>query len=540
MWIPRAGLLGVLFLAPLGAQFAPTSRPPATTAQDETPKDPLGRDTPRGAVLGFLAAAHSGDLDVAAQFLDTRGRGDDANLLTQQLLTVLDRRLPPRLQDLSDKPEGSLRDFRTEKDLVGTIPSLEGDVDISLERVARGKSTPIWLFSRATLDRIPGLYKEVDAISIDAFLPPFLTNTRLGGIPLFEWLWAFVGLPAVYLFTVLLDRILSRLAGYARRRLRNRRDLPNPEVVPLPVRLLLIAAVIDRMAFAVSLSLFTRQIWASIASVLVIAACVRLAILLNDKIELHFRRRLLKTGNMGATSVLRLGRRVLDILVIFIGLIVGMRHFGLNAGAVLAGLGVGGLAVAFAAQKTLENVLGGISIIFDRVVRVGDVLKVGDTLGAVEDIGLRSTLIRTRDRTLYSVPNGQIANLSLENLSARDKFWFHPSLSLRYDTTVAQMRSVVAGIRKLLEQHPRVEPNSFFVRFIRFGASSLDLDIFAYVTASDWNQFLETQGELLLRLMEIVQAAGAQIAQPSILLTGPATPPRQSTFAAPGEDRRAS
>ena len=112
-------------------------------------------------------------------------------------------------------------------------------------------------------------------------------------------------------------------------------------------------------------------------------------------------------------------------------LLVALYHFGLNPTAALAGLGVGGIAVALAAQKTLENVIGGISVIVDKVASVGDTLRVGGTVGTVEDIGLRSTRIRTLDRTLLSVPNGQIANLSLENLSARDKFWFHPKLCLR-------------------------------------------------------------------------------------------------------------
>ena len=98
-----------------------------------------------------------------------------------------------------------------------------------------------------------------------------------------------------------------------------------------------------------------------------------------------------------------------------------------------------GIAIALAAQKTLENVVGGVSLIFDRALHVGDFLKLGDTLGTVQDIGLRSTRIRTLDRTMVSVPNGQIANVSLENLSLRDKFWFHHILGLRYGTTSSQM-----------------------------------------------------------------------------------------------------
>jgi MscS family membrane protein len=181
----------------------------------------------------------------------------------------------------------------------------------------------------------------------------------------------------------------------------------------------------------------------------------------------------------------------------------------------LAGLGVGGIAVALAAQKTLENVIGGASIIFDGAVRVGDLLKVGETLGTVEDIGLRSTRLRTFDRTVFTVPNGQIANVSLENLSLRDSFWFHHIFSLRYETTAAQMRSVPQGITGLLEKYPLAKHFPMPVRFLRLGAYSLDVEIFAHLAVRDWGHFLELQGQLLLQVMEVIETEGARLAIPA-------------------------
>jgi MscS family membrane protein len=213
--------------------------------------------------------------------------------------------------------------------------------------------------------------------------------------------------------------------------------------------------------------------------------------------------------------MLRLARRAADGLFIFVGLLVTLYHFGVNPTAALAGLGVGGIAVALAAQKTLENVIGGVSLIFDEVARVGDVLKVGDTLGTVEDIGLRSTRIRTLDRSVISVPNGHIANMTLENLTSRDKFWFHPILSLRHGTTSSQVQVVLDGVRSLMQGSQHVKPDSVRVRFLRFGLSSLDVEVFAYVLAHDWNQFLEIQEGLLLRIMACIESAGVQIALPS-------------------------
>jgi MscS family membrane protein len=459
-----------------------------------------------------LSAGHKENYELAAQYLHTRLRGKSAAVLAHQLFVVLDRRLPAQLNQLSDKPEGSLPNpLRPDQDLVGTITSVNGNVDILLDRVEIGKGEFRWLFSGTTLESIPGLYDEVKVVSVDNVLPEVMVNTRLAGVALFEWFAALVCIPLLYMFTVLVSRLASPLAGELLRRLRKRPDLHNPDVVPGPLRLLFMAFVILWTISKVSLPLLARQFWSSTAAVIIIAACVWLFILLNGLVEELLRKRLVRR-HAGAASILRLGRRVIDLLAIFVGMLVGLHHFGVNPTAALAGLGVGGIAVALAAQKTLENVIGGASLIFDRPVRVGDSVKFAEIQGTVEDIGLRSIRIRTMDRTVVSVPNGQIANASLENISIRDKFWFHPSLSLRWETTASQMRSVLDGLNNLLAQQPHIERDSIRVRFLRFGTSSLDVEVFAYFFARDWGHFLEIQQELLLQIMEIVQAAGTQMA----------------------------
>ena len=133
----------------------------------------------------------------------------------------------------------------------------------------------------------------------------------------------------------------------------------------------------------------------------------------------------------------------------------------------------------------------------------------------MEHVGLRSTRIRTLDRTIVTVPNSQIANVSLETLSARDTFWFHPVVGLRYETTPEQLRGVIEGIRRLLADHRQVDRTSIRVRFIRLGSFSLDVDVFAYLRARDWNDFLEIQENLLFSVMRIVREAGTDVAFPS-------------------------
>ena len=146
-------------------------------------------------------------------------------------------------------------------------------------------------------------------------------------------------------------------------------------------------------------------------------------------------------------------------------------------------------------------------------------------MGTVLEVGWRSTSIRTLDRSIVSIPNGQLANLSLENLSSKDKLWFNPGVRLRYDTTAAQMRSILTGLDRLLKNHPQVEPTSIHVRFIQFGTSSLELDVFAYVMTSDRLEFLRIQEELLLRFMDTVEAVGAHIALQSPVYVDPTNAP---------------
>jgi len=214
-------------------------------------------------------------------------------------------------------------------------------------------------------------------------------------------------------------------------------------------------------------------------------------------------------------SMVQLGMKLSKIMAVIVGTLVIFYIAGINIAAVLTGLGIGGIAIAFAAQKTLENLFGGIMIISDQPIRVGDFCRAGEHLGTVENIGLRSTRIRTLERTIVSIPNGQLAQMSLENYAMRDKIWFHHTLQLRYETTGDQLRYILAGIREMLYEHSKVESSSARLRFIRFGKSSLDLEVFAYVLETTYETFLHIQEDLLLRIMDIIEASGSGFAFPT-------------------------
>jgi len=201
--------------------------------------------------------------------------------------------------------------------------------------------------------------------------------------------------------------------------------------------------------------------------------------------------------------------------VVIVTALVFLHRAGVDLTAILTGLGIGGLAIALGAQKTLENLIGGLMIITDEPVRVGDFCRFADQMGTVEDIGLRSTRIRTLSRTVIAIPNGQLAAENIENFTVRDKFWLRHLIGVRYETSADQLRYLLAGIRSMLYSHPKVERDGARIRFVGFGGSSLDLEIFAYVRATEMPEFLAIQEDLLLRIMDIIARAGTGIAFPS-------------------------
>jgi MscS family membrane protein len=543
--IVRLTAIGVFVVAVAAGLAQPRSPvadapPPQVPARTEPPADALGRSTPRGAVIGFLNAARKGDTELARYYLDTRLPGRAAADLAHQLFIVLDTRLPPRLTQISDAAEGSRANpLAPDQERIGTIDGPDGQILIALERVHRQPAGPIWLFSEETLAAVPAAYADAERMRAWAWMPKFVAEWRIGHVRVAEWLAILLGLPAFYLVIVLLNRVLTPPFRRLAQRKAPRDDGSLRNALPAPLRLLLVSAAGRWMFSSLPLSLLVRQTLTSAASVISLIAVTWLVILLVQIIERFLVRRLTPVQRSGTVSLLRVGRRILEVVIALGGMLAVLRYFGVNPTPVLAGLGVGGIAIALAAQKTLENIIAGASLIVDQAVRVGDALRVGTIEGTVEHIGLRSTRIRTLDRTVVSVPNSQIANMSLETLSARDKFWFHPTVGLRYGTTDAQMRLVLDGIRHVLIRNVAVETPSVRVRLLRFGTSSLDVDVFAYVLAMDWAHFLEIQEELLMRIGDVVQGAGTELAFPSQSLYVTNVEAISSRRPEPGTDSRA-
>ena len=226
----------------------------------------------------------------------------------------------------------------------------------------------------------------------------------------------------------------------------------------------------------------------------------------------------IRMQHRGGESILILVRRLSHIVIFLVAVIGAFALLGVNVTAALAGLGIGGLAVALGAQKTLENVIGGVSLLMDKAVQAGDVCKIGDQVGTVEDIGLRSLKLRTVDQNLLVVPNGLLAQIQFENLKSRPKLLIHQNFMLRIETQVDQLRLVVDTVERMLREHPAIEPDTARLRVVDFAGAAFELELFAYGKTADQRELTAIRQDVLLKIVEIVKAAGTGFAAPTRLI----------------------
>jgi MscS family membrane protein len=254
------------------------------------------------------------------------------------------------------------------------------------------------------------------------------------------------------------------------------------------------------------------------AHIALIAAVIALTWLLRRVLTLGFARARNMVWGKDRTStqsLMLLAEKLLKVLVVVVAILAILTIAGVNTKTALAGLGIGGVALALGAQKTVENFLGGVFLLSDRVLAVGDTCSISNRLGTVEDITLRSVRLRTLDQTLVSVPAGVLAQAGIENFASRHKILASTTLRVRYGTTADQLRSILAGLRRLLTENPKIETTRARVRLVNFGERAIEIELFAYVLTADFSEFLAVREDLLLRSTEVVESSGSAFAQPT-------------------------
>jgi MscS family membrane protein len=504
------------------SSLLPGQQPAATVS---TPKvvDPLGlgRETPRGTVIGFARAAQYESESAVLYFqpppTNRHVTPAEEQELATRLFTVLNTNFPASaLSSISNDIDGRGDDQLPRDQLViGGTRTVSEKFPITLVRLEDTHNVKLWFISRQTLDQVPEVYESLRFPQLANNLPAFLVKTRPLGMP--AWQWAAIILCAPV--AIALGWALGLLGRVALQFLRRLQSLPALPPRPLrhfgPGAMLLAVLIHYNFVFFIGASLLYRRYYQYVVLILLASAVYWAVTRATHWAFRGFAQRLTERGRLAERSLVSLSRRVLDVVIFVVIALLVLKQMDVNVTAALAGLGIGGLAIGLGAQKTFENLLGGISILTDKAIVVGDSCKIGDRAGTVEDIGLRSTKIRTEDRTLVSIPNGTVATATLENFRLRDKILCKQMLRLRYDLSPDHLRYVLAQLREMLARHPKIEESTARVRVMRFGENAVEVELYAYVLERDYGVFLATQEDLLLQMMETLERTGGAVALPS-------------------------
>jgi MscS family membrane protein len=547
MRAPRSRSVGPWLLAAIILGAAPAV---AGGPGEQHPLEPADLSSPRTALRGFrdradavfaevrtaeksiakatrtrrMIAAVVGCLDlreVAPSLAESQGR--QAAVCLKEVFDRIELPADADVPDAAAVERETLKRWR--------VPHTE----ITLVRVADGPREGEWLFSADTVQRAEEFFRLVRDLPYraDAGSPgfhdlyvrasgwmipdawvlalPAWARAEVFGESVWRWLAA-IGLLAVGVGCVGLVYRLARRATAAHAH----RLASHVLACAAPASLIAAAFAIDylltyQVRLTGDLLLATK---ATLRVVAIVGGILLVLCLLRQLADLVIHSRGLRPGTID-TQLVRLGFKILTLLAVAWMVIVGASYLGLSVAPLLAGLGVGGLAVALAAQHTIENVIAGLVLFADKPVRIGDSCRFGDVQGTVEQIGLRSTRVRCPDRTLISIPNSEFAKLQLTNFTRRDRILLRTVLTLRYETTADQLRYLLATLRQMLAMHPRIAADSVRVRFTGYGEWALNVEVFALADPAEAAEFLAIQEDVLLQVMDVVREAGCDFAFPS-------------------------
>ena len=530
-WTLLTMLLSVLAWASAGNAEEPV----------EHPLEPPDRSSPHATMNTFLGSIDRAwelyqDRDPAVRDVFARARGcldlsgtpplvvsevsAETALVLKDVLDRIELPPPPAIPDAADVALTGIARW--------TVPHTE----ITLHRVAEGPRAGEWLFSPETVARAAEFLERVSHLPyqpgragghvaelrsasravlllklVESMPPAF--KSQLGPMPVWQWF-------GLVVFVTVLALGIAGIAWVARRW--RAADLPGRRlgdflvtqaltVLPVVGGLMLRRLFVLPGGPAVTLELVFTVIGVLGSMWLVWLAGARLG---------DFAAGL---GSSGARPLKRqLVRAVFRVatIVFVTGITVkALYTFGVPVAGLVAGLGVGGLAIALAAQSTLENFIGGIILYADQPVKVGDFCRFGDGRGLVEDVGPRSTRIRTLDRTVVTIPNATFAKMELENLSGRDRILLREKIRLRYETTREQLQGVMSALEAMLREHPRISDDRLRVRFNGLAEASLEIELYAYAETGDWPEFTRIREEVLLEVLEIVERSDTRLAVPT-------------------------
>ena len=482
--------------------------------QDIEFKDNFARDTPRSSFIGFLTTTDKFEFEQAVQYMDLRNLPHDVSRydgaeLARQLDFIIKRGMEINVNRLSAKESGQVVDGLPEyRDELGHLISKDGEQVLYMQRVPGLNDNFIWKISNASIALVPGLYDYFSYPDwVEYVRVRIPDDTGFLGVELFKWVIvlgaALVLFPIFWLVGLIVSRIISKPGAPLHDSIRKFFTRP----LPIVLVMLVLSSLLKELGLGARAQALVES------KTLMTVVIVWILFSLIDLIRENRKERFLAEGRADAHILGRPLANALKLLALLGATLIWLSNSGVEISALLAGLGVGGVALALALQKPIEDLLGAVSLYSQQPMQTGDLCKYGTVFGFIEEIGLRTTRIRTLSDTLVSVPNCIIAHGPIENFSARKKMLYHPELPLRYDTTMEQMKTIIAEIEAMARKHDKVFDDSVRACFTEFSQNSMIVKVRIYVDESNFGTYLAVVGELNMSIMRIIEDAGAHFAQ---------------------------
>lgn len=512
-------VLAVLSLAMPVAGFANTAlTDTAPKSEMPMPQDSFGRDTPRSTMQNFVKALSDKDMELTAKYLDSdflkKQKTPDAVIHDLKLALDKGGRLLPDLS-ISDKSEGDLADrLLSNLEKVGTIDVDDDKIDLLLIRKTDKDNVVYWQIYKETLDNLPKDLTENRTTLADAFGLDFFGDRQLLGHKISDvvsliiliaiglsllWggLWAGWGV-----FAFLYPKVRGKPFG-----------IPSKALLPLAV--VILASMLPEMMVQMAVPVTLRSAVTRGIEVVAWLATAWLALRVIDAVFMRAEDNSRKHRRLEQVSILNLFRKVAKAFMLILAVIIIFGNLGFDLTTGIAALGVGGLALAFGAQKTIENLIGSVMVVADRPVRVGDYCRFGAMEGTVIDIGIRSSRIRTLSRTIVTVPNGEFSAMQIENYDARDMFYFYHFLYLKRTANPDEIGRLINDLQLFLENHVYVNNEWTLVRLSELRQDAFVVEMRCYLDASDVTVFWKKQSELLIDVLNEVARYDVEHALPS-------------------------
>ena len=473
--------------------------------------------TPLNSLLSLREATRSNDYEKAGEFLDRRYLPEEMEEysnedLVKALSYVWNRQNIINLAGISDDPRGNLNDgLPSYREQVGSVTISTGEIPIYLQHVPDGRGGKVWKLSNATVAQIPQMWEELGYSPVAIYLSERLPDFSFMGMDNWQVLGTTLFFILAWPLAMLASYVLMRLALMVPNRFSTDIQRFFKRYMRFFLFFIIARALIDQLGLSL-----TARILLESSGLNYIAGTILFMGLLSLARDYQIRK-MQHAGNAQYVALLKPFTTMVKVIAVIIIGLFWAKSAGYDMSTIIAGLGVGSLAVALAAQKTLENVIGAITLYTARPVSAGDFCRFGNTTGTVEEIGLRSTLIRTMDRTMLVVPNSVFSSQEIENYSRRDRIRYFRRFRLQL-TGADQLRFILVELRKVLLAHPEVLQDTVSVRFEDIQDSNAILRLDAGVDTTDFQEFLAVAEDINLRVVDIAQNAGAIFCGPGQLV----------------------